>query len=218
MTPVALIVLALSGALCRLAALRDDDDELLDVARFFEALHSVELGRLALSAFVLGPARAAGLVPYAGITRSAFLVSEALTLFWPFGCAALFARMIAPWYAWVGTVAWGGVVWVDIARRYPVLRGEALLRELRFAQLCALFCAFAVAVAFPRTRAFKTGRALLCSLLLLAGVAAEFAGPWLSADPLPAWWTAQATWTLLLAVVALVASIRRLPWETPLAS
>lgn len=203
-----LALLAGAGALCRMRARADDDPGMLDAARLLEALLAADLCRLLLTALVLAPARDRGGVPFEGWDRAAFHGTQVLFLAWPFGLAALAWRLFSPTHtlAWIAALPFSllcGRAW----ECYPRLRGEALADFYRFSQGVALGLALLSLAAPIRSR---VGRAHLCSLLLLAGLAAELAGPYL-ADPFGSWWTAQATWSVVLAAVALTAIGRR-PW------
>lgn len=199
----ALLALALAGAACRIRAREDRDPELLACARLLEALLCADLASVLL-ALALAPLP----TPYTGGARALFHLSQALTLAWPFGVAALAWHL----FTRLRPVTWVAVLWVGsallLARAYPALRGEALADEYRSIQVVGL--AFALSSLLgARPDRFRPGRAHLVSLLLCAGLGAELFGPYLAA-PFASWWTAQATWTLTLGSVAFAAAWRRL--------
>lgn len=210
MQAVALIALALAGAACRARARSDRDADLLACARLLEALLGADLLNLAASA-LLAPAA----TPYAGAARALFHASQALTLAWPAGVAALAWHL----FTRLRPVSWVSVPWTActalLALDYPALRGEALGDALRWL-LVAWFVFGLASLLGARPDRFRPGRAHLVCLTLLAGVGSELAGPYLGA-PFAAWWTAQATWTLTLTVAAVAASWRR-PWGRQRAS
>lgn len=208
------LLLALAGALCRLRAwgAHRGGAELLACAFLLELLLAGDLVSLGLRELVLAPARAAGAVPFAGLARAAFHGTQLAFLAWPFGVAALVAhlfardRLLGPAFVGVGLL-----VLACFAGSYPEMRGEALANGYRTALLLALFLALA-GLTLPRPDRFRAGRAHLISLLLLAGLAAELAGPYL-ADPFGSWWTAQVSWSLVLGAVS-GAAVWGGPWRT----
>jgi len=208
---VALAALAAAGVVVRLTAHRRSDRELRWCAAALEALLTSELGKLALSALVLGPARAGGRVPFAGWERGAFSAHTALTL----AAYALPAALCWQTFTRLRPALWVAVPWVGcsalLARAYPELRGDALLAALRWHLVGALALALVGVFLGERPDRFRVGRAQLVALLLLAGPAAELAGPLLRRDPVARWELAQVTWTVVLAAAALAAAWRR-PW------
>jgi len=182
---------------------------MLQVARLLELLLSADLARLLLSEAVLAPARARGAVPFEGWERVAFHGTQGLFLAWPFGCAWLAWRLFDEgWrWAWIAIPSFGFAC-VELAHRYPSLRGESLASWYRGTHAsCIALALLSIPVSPARVR---IGGAHLASLLLLAGLGAELAGPWLG-DPFGSWSLAQVTWTIVLAAVA-VAALGRRPW------
>lgn len=213
---LAMALLAAAGVACRLGArAARRDAELLAAARLLELLLSLDLGAMALKLLVLEPARSGGHVPYEGAARLAFHATQLAFLAWPFGAAWIAWRLFArgPGHALLAG-AWGACALL-LAARYPALRGEALLGAYRWVHVGCLLGALASLLA-PRPDRFRAGRAHLVALLVVAGAAAELAGPYVAA-PFASWWTAQASWSLALAAVALAATWRR-PWRTLTAS
>ena len=208
---VALAALAAAGVVVRLTAHRRSDRELRWCAAALEALLTSELGKLALSALVLGPARAGGRVPFAGWERGAFSAHTALTL----AAYALPAALCWQTFTRLRPALWVAVPWVGcsalLANAYPGLRGGALLDALRWHLVGSVTFALIGVFLGERPDRFHLGRAQLVSLVLLAGPAAELAGPLLHRDPVARWALAQATWTVVLAAAALAAAWRR-PW------
>lgn len=159
--------------------------------------------REALGAYVLRPERAllGPGVPYAGWTRAAFHLDQALFLAWPFGVLAL------SWWAWrrsgfaVQLILAAWLINVHaLASRYPALRGEALGHAYG---LLAAFCA-ALSLCAVALRRERAGALQLVSLLLVAGECATLAGPYLG-RPFETWGLGQATWTFVFAAAALAA-------------
>lgn len=208
----AMLVLAGAGVLCRLRAWWDRDEEMLAPARLLELLLAADLAAMALKQLVLAPARIAGLVPYSGPARLVFHATQLAFLAWPFGaawlCARLFARRKDPALA-PATLVVGTIAAALFANLYPELRGERLVDAYRWAHLFAVGVCLGT-VFFRRDVDLRLGRAHLVALLIVAGAAAELAGPYIAA-PFASWWTAQASWSLALAAVALAATWRR-PW------
>lgn len=207
---VALGALAAAGIAVRLAARRRADHALLWCARALEAVFAAELAKAALAALTLGPARAAGRVPFSGWERAAFAAHSSLTL----GAYALPAALCWQIFdEWGG--AWLALPWAVcsavLALAYPALRGDTLLAAQRWVVAGAITLALFAVFFGERPERFRVGRAHLVAVLLLAGPAAELAGPLLYADPVARWALAQGTWTLVLASVVLAASWRR-PW------
>lgn len=206
----ALLALALAGAACRLRAWADRDADLLTCARLLEALLAADLLNL-FAARALYPLP----TPYTGAARALFHASQALTLAWPAGVAALSWHLLTR----LRPVSWMLVPWLGatalLAFQYPALRGEALGDALRRCQAAGLVVGL-LALLGARPDGFRPGRAHLVSLALLAGVGAELAGPYLAA-PFTTWWTAQATWILTLTAASVVAAWRR-PWTRSPAS
>lgn len=204
-----LVALAGAGALCRLRARADRCGDMLSAARTAEALLAADLGRLAISSLVLGPARAAGRTPFAGWERAAFHASQALFLGRPFAIAALCWALFSNRGKHAACALAG--LWIGcsilVAVSYPELRGDALASCYRWHQLM-----FGIAVGLasilddrPDPWRFRAGRAHLVALLLVAGLAAELAGPYLG-DAFASWWTAQVSWIPILLGVALAAA------------
>jgi hypothetical protein len=206
----ALLALALAGVACRLRAWADRDADLRACARLLDALLAADLLNLLAVAF-LKPLP----TPYAGAARGLFHVSQALTLAWPVGVAALSWHLLTR----LRPVSWMAVPWLgataSLALRYPSLRGEALGDALRQCQASGLVLGL-LALLGARPDGFRVGRAHLVALALLAGLGAELSGPYLTA-PFTSWWTAQVTWTLTLTAVAVAAAWRR-PWTRSPAS
>lgn len=210
MTLAAFLALALAALALRLRAAREPD--CLAPARLLGALLAADLLRLALASAALAPARLRlGGAPYEGVARLAFHASQALHLAWPFGCAWLAARL------WRGpgrlavAGAWAGAS-LGLAARYPALRGPALLREYAALSGLAALAGFASALLGERPEGWRPGLAHLASLLLLAGCAAELAGPYLGGEAGAWWWTGQASWVGVLGAVALAAMFWRERW------
>lgn len=214
---IVLGLLALAGALCRLRAwgAPHRGAELLACAVLLELLLAGDLGSLALRELVLDPARAAGAVPYTGLARAAFHGTQLAFLAWPFGVAALAWRLFVRGFGWKVVAGLLALVVGVLVGQYPELRGAELAEVYRHLLLFALFLVFA-ALLLPRPDRFRAGRAHLISLLLLAGLAAELAGPYL-ADPFGSWWTAQVSWSLVLGAVS-GAAVWGGPWRTAPAS
>lgn len=212
MLAAGLLALLLAGALVRLAAWSRRDPDLAAAARLLEALLAADAARLLLTLLVLAPAREAGLVPYSGGARLAFHASQACVLAWPFGVAALTWHLLTR----LRPVAWVAPLWLAavgvLAALYPDLRGERLLDAYRACQVGGVGFAL-LALLGQRPDHFEVGRAHLVSLLLVAGLAAELAGPFFAGDAVAWWWTAQASWTAFLAACALSAWVRRPPWR-----
>ncbi|RTL30568.1 MAG: hypothetical protein EKK55_01820 [Rhodocyclaceae bacterium] len=207
---VAFGLLTVAGVACRLAANDRGDGPLLDVARLLEVLLGADLVRWALSLAVLEPARALGRTPFEGATRWAFHATQALFLAWSFGVVVLAWRLLARGpFARVFAGVWAAIAAL-LAAGYPELRGAALGDLYRWIQLAAIGLAL-LAVAAPRPRTFRAGRAHLCTCFLIAGLGAELAGPYLAKNVFTAWWVAQATWMPVLVAVALAATWSR-PW------
>lgn len=201
----ALLALALAGAACRLRAWADRDADLLTCARLLEALLVCDALNL-LAVRVLTPLP----TPYTGTARALFHASQALTLAWPAGVAALSWHLLTR----LRPVTWMLAPWVGatalLALQYPTLRGEALGDALRRCQAAGLIIGLA-ALLGARPDRFRPGRAHLVSLALLAGVGAELAGPYLG-DPFGGEWDlARATWIFTLGGVTFAAAWRR-PW------
>lgn len=210
MQAAALLALALAGIACRLRARADRDADLRACARLLDALLAADLLNLLAVAF-LRPLP----TPYAGAARGLFHASQALTLAWPVGVAALSWHLLTR----LRPVSWMAVPWLGataaLALQYPALRGEALGAALRQCQASGLALGL-LALLGARPDGFRAGRAHLISLALLAGLGAELSGPYLTA-PFTSWWTAQVTWTLTLTAVAVAAAWRR-PWTRSPAS
>lgn len=206
----ALLALAAAGGACRFSGWARRDADLRACARLLEALLAADLLNL-LAVRILTPLP----TPYAGATRALFHASQALTLAWPAGVAALAWHL----FTRLRPVSWVSVPWAActalLALDYPALRGEALGDALRWT-VVGWFAFGLASLLGARPDRFRPGRAHLVCLTLLAGVGSELAGPYLGA-PFAAWWTAQATWTLTLTVAAVAASWRR-PWGRQRAS
>lgn len=203
----ALLLLALAGGLARLRPARP-------LALALEALLAAELGRLALSLLVLVPARLRlGDAPYAGAERLAFHAEQALHLAWPIVALGLALHL----FTRLRSAGWvvAGAAWVlavgALAARYPEVRGARLMGEYRAAQAASCLAAAGVALAGQRPARFRVGREHLATLLLLAGCAAELAGPYLHSGG--RWWLAQVTWPIALASACAALSWGR-PWAT----
>lgn len=206
---VALLALAAAGVVTRLASYFRADRALRWCALALEAQLASELGKLALSTLALDPARGAGRVPFSGWERAAFHAHTALTI----ASWAVPAALCWQTFTRLRPALWVAVPWLGCAAllgaAYPGLRGGALLDALRWHLVGSV--AFALAGVFlgERPDRFRIGRAQLVSLVLLAGPAAELAGPLLHPDPVARWALAQATWTVVLAAAALSAAWRR---------
>jgi len=194
-----LAALAGAGALCRLRGRTGQCAGMPSAARALELLLSAEVVRLGLKVFVLAPARAAGRVPFEGAERCVFFAQQSLFLARPLLAAALCWHLLARTSPARFAAIWIGLS-IAFALSYPELRGEALAGWYSRAQVAGIVIALA---SIPAARG-RIGRAQLVAFLLVAGLAAELAGPYLG-DAFASWWTAQATWLPILLVVALVA-------------
>ncbi len=203
-------LLALAFLLALLLVLRRRAPEARPLVLLLGAELGIDLARLALRLLVLAPARAAGRVPYEGVTRALFHLDQALLVGWS-ALALAFAstaflkpagRLLAP--------AWA-LVTLALALAYPALRGDPLVQAYRGIHAAATVAAlFALVSYLVRRRGF--GRVQLAAVLLLAGDVAAFFGPWLRAvvtdwplahlqnalvyllvSGLLVWWT-KATW------------------------
>ncbi len=155
---------------------------------------AVDLVRTMLATYVFAPYRIEhGLAPFEGAARVAFHIEQALVL----SRLALLA-----WLAWTALTtarSWPVLLpgWVTatslLAAWYPTVRGEALGAVYRALTVAAVLVG---AVAIPCASKGR-GRAPFVSLVLLGGLGAELAGPYLG-SPFE-WWTAQLTWCIVFA-------------------
>ncbi len=154
----------------------------------------VDLVRTVLATYIFAPYRIThGPVSFVGAARVAFHVEQALLL----------SRVaLLSWLVWscLSTVrAWPPFAgaWLTattlLASWYPEVRGEALGRVYRALTVAAVIVGASALLRVARGR----GRAPLVSLVLLGGLGAELAGPYLG-SPFD-WWTAQLTWLVLFA-------------------
>lgn len=177
-------------------------------------LLAADVARAALAALVLAPARLRlGGAPYGGLPRVAFHAEQALHLAWPFVALGLCGHLLTEVRrrAWgFAAILWGSVA-LGFAATYPAVRGEDLIRGYRGVQAVACGLAAVTSVLGRRPPGFRAGPEHLAALLLVAGCAAELAGPYLHAGG--PWWLAQVTWPLALAGVCL-ALARGRPWAT----
>lgn len=169
------------------------------VAATLSAAFAADGARAMLHCLVLGPARAAGRVPYVGLERAAFHAEELLWLAFPAISVALafevFHRRVSRcvWAAWLTT-------WAVLAIAYPTLRGDALLRVYLAAHLVSIGVQLVLAGAFFVHRGVpglthRVALALFCSDIAL------LIGPWLAGAPLRDWYTFSWPATLVWAVV-----------------
>lgn len=157
-----------------------------------------DLVRLLLATLVLAPWKIAhGNVPLTGGARLAGHLEQGLLLGSWFGIAAL-----AGWF-FTRAPLLAGVLYtaalVACVHGYPELRGEALGSFYRILTVVAVGLAL---LAIARKR-LPVGLAHLVVLLLVAGLTATLAGPFLG-SPFKDWSLAQLTWTVFVGLIVLV--------------
>lgn len=174
------------------------DREMRPVAAVIGARVGCDLVRAGIAAWWLEPWRAAWWpAPFEGTTRAAFHAEQALFMLGPALACALAWWTLARVRALPVAVSWLTAS-ATLAAWYPEVRGEALGSAYRALTACAVIGGASALLQATGAR----GMAQLSSLVILAGVAAELAGPYLS-QPFE-WWPAQFTWCVVFSGLSLL--------------
>lgn len=157
----------------------------------------LDVARETIGALVLRPYRAAHWpAPYTGAARVAFHLEQAAFIAWPAIVCALAWSSLSRSRAWPVLASWSAAA-AALVLLYPEVRGEPLGRVYRALTVLAVLGGAAALLRVTRA----PGRAGIVSLALLAGVAAELAGPYL-ARPFE-WWPAQLTYAIVFTGLSL---------------